>query len=365
MTNEELTARLNKPRFPRSSNYDGRWVLDNMMGPHVLWLAEHLSEVLGFTPGMRVLDLGCGKAISSIFLAREFGVQVVAADLWIEPTRECAAHRGGRGRGPGRARLCRSPCLAVRARFLRRDRQLRCLPVFRNRRSVSRHHLEVPEARRTYRHRLCRAFRGRSPRCPQTSSPGGSGISAAFIRRIGGVTTGTRPAWSTSRPPTGWTTATPCGWTGAASPHNCRRIPQEIFSGWRCHARGRPRKALRLHAGGGPQDVKLCVNSTFPDSRLALALRQAQGEGQPRSSSWSARCRAADVEGWMAGFATLSHAELHRKDASRNADGREAFRLWHARIEAIGAVRANPLHRDRAHHLGMDGADIFVTCRAW
>jgi SAM-dependent methyltransferase len=37
-------------------------------------------------PGMRVLDMGCGKAISSIFLAREFGVQVWAADLWISPT---------------------------------------------------------------------------------------------------------------------------------------------------------------------------------------------------------------------------------------------------------------------------------------
>ena len=31
---------------------------------------------------MRVLDLGCGRASSSIFLRREFGVQVWAADLW-------------------------------------------------------------------------------------------------------------------------------------------------------------------------------------------------------------------------------------------------------------------------------------------
>jgi cyclopropane fatty-acyl-phospholipid synthase-like methyltransferase len=35
---------------------------------------------------MRVLDLGCGRAMSSIFLAREFGVQVWATDLWIKPT---------------------------------------------------------------------------------------------------------------------------------------------------------------------------------------------------------------------------------------------------------------------------------------
>ena len=54
------------------------------MGPHVLWLAEYLSEAVQLKPGMRVLDLGCGKAVSSIFLAKEFGVEVVAADLWIK-----------------------------------------------------------------------------------------------------------------------------------------------------------------------------------------------------------------------------------------------------------------------------------------
>jgi cyclopropane fatty-acyl-phospholipid synthase-like methyltransferase len=35
---------------------------------------------------MRVLDLGCGKCLSSIFLAKEYGVEVWAADLWIKPT---------------------------------------------------------------------------------------------------------------------------------------------------------------------------------------------------------------------------------------------------------------------------------------
>ena len=37
---------------------------------------------LGLRPGMRVLDLGCGRASSSIFLRREYGVQVWATDLW-------------------------------------------------------------------------------------------------------------------------------------------------------------------------------------------------------------------------------------------------------------------------------------------
>jgi SAM-dependent methyltransferase len=35
---------------------------------------------------MRILDLGCGKATSSIFLAREFGVEVWAADSATSPS---------------------------------------------------------------------------------------------------------------------------------------------------------------------------------------------------------------------------------------------------------------------------------------
>src|SRR5437763_11252 len=82
----ELCARLAKPQFPRSSNYDPQWLIDTAMGPHVLWLAEWVGQAMDLQPGMRVLDLGCGRAASSIFLAREFGVTVCAADLWIKPS---------------------------------------------------------------------------------------------------------------------------------------------------------------------------------------------------------------------------------------------------------------------------------------
>jgi cyclopropane fatty-acyl-phospholipid synthase-like methyltransferase len=51
-------------------------------GANPLWLTEWLSEALELRPGMRILDLGCGRALSSVFLHREFGVQVWAADLW-------------------------------------------------------------------------------------------------------------------------------------------------------------------------------------------------------------------------------------------------------------------------------------------
>jgi SAM-dependent methyltransferase len=36
-------------------------------------------------PGQRILDLGCGAAATSIFLAHEYGVEVWAADLWFDP----------------------------------------------------------------------------------------------------------------------------------------------------------------------------------------------------------------------------------------------------------------------------------------
>ena len=70
-------------RFPRASRYHPDWVQASVSGgANPLWLTEWLAESLDLRPGMRVLDLGCGRAMSSIFLRREFGVQVWATDLW-------------------------------------------------------------------------------------------------------------------------------------------------------------------------------------------------------------------------------------------------------------------------------------------
>jgi SAM-dependent methyltransferase len=83
---ESLRRILALPQFPRSARYDVEWLCENEMGPCAAWLAEYLSLVMGLKEGMRVLDLGCGKAVSSVFLAKEFGVEVWATDLWIDPT---------------------------------------------------------------------------------------------------------------------------------------------------------------------------------------------------------------------------------------------------------------------------------------
>jgi len=76
---------LQNDQFPLSSKYDPLWIFENEMGPNVLWLTEFLCEKLNLKPGMRVLDMGCGKALSSIFMVKEYGVKVVANDLWIDP----------------------------------------------------------------------------------------------------------------------------------------------------------------------------------------------------------------------------------------------------------------------------------------
>ena len=75
--------RLISEQFPRSSKYHPDWILASVSGgANPLWLTEWLAESMDLQPGMRVLDLGCGRAMSSIFLHREFGVQVWATDLW-------------------------------------------------------------------------------------------------------------------------------------------------------------------------------------------------------------------------------------------------------------------------------------------
>lgn len=74
---------LVSPRFPRAAKYHPAWVRAGVSGgANALWMTEWLTEAMDLRPGMRVLDLGCGRAMSSVFLHREFGVQVWATDLW-------------------------------------------------------------------------------------------------------------------------------------------------------------------------------------------------------------------------------------------------------------------------------------------
>jgi len=67
---KDMDQLLIKKQFPRSSRYETDWMLDNQMRPNAVWLAEWLCGALPLKPAMRVLDLGCGRAMTSIFLAK-------------------------------------------------------------------------------------------------------------------------------------------------------------------------------------------------------------------------------------------------------------------------------------------------------
>lgn len=64
----------------------GDFVKDNMMGPNALVIAKELTEYLPLRKGLRVLDLGCGKGITSLYLAEKYGVTVFAVDHWVDPS---------------------------------------------------------------------------------------------------------------------------------------------------------------------------------------------------------------------------------------------------------------------------------------
>lgn len=70
----------------KSGHIQKDFISENMMGPNSLVILEELLENADLKPGMRVLDLGCGKGLTSVFLAKEYGVRVFAADLWISAT---------------------------------------------------------------------------------------------------------------------------------------------------------------------------------------------------------------------------------------------------------------------------------------
>lgn len=84
-SNKNALDRVRNPLFPCAAKWDPAWQFENMMGTNPLWLTEALMQHVPLTAGMRVLDLGCGKGASSMFLAKEFGLQVWTVDLWMSP----------------------------------------------------------------------------------------------------------------------------------------------------------------------------------------------------------------------------------------------------------------------------------------
>ena len=99
-----VDTRLLSDRFPLSNKYNPAWLVAGCSGgANPLWLTEWLTRNLELRPGMRVLDLGCGRALSSIFLRLEFEVEVWACRLVVQRLSKLEENP---------RRRCREPCLS-------------------------------------------------------------------------------------------------------------------------------------------------------------------------------------------------------------------------------------------------------------
>jgi SAM-dependent methyltransferase len=66
------------------------------MAPGGLLLASQIADHLAPKPASTILDLGCGRGQSSVFLAKDYGASVVSMDFWIsaEERRQSATEAG-------------------------------------------------------------------------------------------------------------------------------------------------------------------------------------------------------------------------------------------------------------------------------
>ena len=72
-------------KYPLSEKYDTPELMKKIMGPNPLKLEEELLKGHRIPAGAVVCDLGSGQGLTSVFLAREYGFKVYAADLWSDP----------------------------------------------------------------------------------------------------------------------------------------------------------------------------------------------------------------------------------------------------------------------------------------
>lgn len=64
--------------------FTDEYMKENMMGPNCVRILAELIASIDIKPGSRILDLGPGRALTSMYLAKLYDVEVVAFDLWID-----------------------------------------------------------------------------------------------------------------------------------------------------------------------------------------------------------------------------------------------------------------------------------------
>ena len=92
--------RIDRSHYPEVQAYSRDEIYSDHLAPGGLYLASRMTRSMNLKESDIVLDLGCGKAVSSIFLAKHFGVNVFSVDLWISATdlNKKVAERGLRHR---------------------------------------------------------------------------------------------------------------------------------------------------------------------------------------------------------------------------------------------------------------------------
>ncbi len=71
--------------YPKSQKYQTPELLSKIMGPNPIKLEEELLLGNKIPPHATVCDLGSGQGLTSMFLVKEYGFRVYAADLWSDP----------------------------------------------------------------------------------------------------------------------------------------------------------------------------------------------------------------------------------------------------------------------------------------
>ena len=71
--------------YPRSEKFLPPGLMQKIMGPNPVKLEEELLLHHRIPQGAVVCDLGSGQGLTSVFLAKEYGFTVYAADLWSDP----------------------------------------------------------------------------------------------------------------------------------------------------------------------------------------------------------------------------------------------------------------------------------------